>query len=148
MSHNYSQLLCYDLFQTEKNRLSISDLRLRGTHRRSLKMYYSTQITHSLPHAYPFFYQAKPTGYLLVLVPLTVFCIRCMIGAFHTRVAGNMRNQAVNESRGHLHHLKSMRWKSALSDITEADTLDSDSMIHLKIKLKLPLKTCLVLQKT
>ncbi|KAH7568295.1 hypothetical protein JRO89_XS07G0272800 [Xanthoceras sorbifolium] len=80
--------------------------------------------------AFPFHYQAKPTtGYFLVLVPLLAFCIRCMIGAFRTRVAGDSRHQAVNESKGHHRGSKSMRWKSALSDITEADIPEHESRL-------------------
>ncbi|KAL5845828.1 hypothetical protein ACOSQ3_009352 [Xanthoceras sorbifolium] len=114
---------------TEKNKLSI--FYLRETHRRSLKIfnrlldkkYFTMQIARSLPHAKP------TTGYFLVLVPLLAFCIRCMIGAFRTRVAGDSRHQAVNESKGHHRGSKSMRWKSALSDITEADIPEHESRL-------------------
>lgn len=53
------------------------------------------------------------------------FCIRCIIGAFQNRVVGDLRHQAVNESEVDYHGSKSVRWKSALDDIREPDTLDT-----------------------
>lgn len=38
-------------------------------------------------------YQAKTTGYFLVLVPLTAFCVRCVIAAFQTRVTGELKEE-------------------------------------------------------
>ncbi|KAK4567639.1 hypothetical protein RGQ29_003409 [Quercus rubra] len=73
---------------------------------------------------------AKTTGYFLVLVPLIAFCVRCIISALHTRVAGKFRHQVVNESEGRRHGCRSMRWKSALSEILEPDTLDAVSSSH------------------
>ncbi|KAE8022305.1 hypothetical protein FH972_008115 [Carpinus fangiana] len=76
--------------------------------------------SHSFPHA-------KTTGYFLVLVPLIAFCIRCIIAAFHTRAAGELRSQVVSESEGRQPGCRSVRWKSALSDIRETDNLDAES---------------------
>ncbi|KAH9781463.1 hypothetical protein KPL71_008483 [Citrus sinensis] len=70
--------------------------------------------------------QAKTTGYFLVVVPLIAFCIRCMIGAFHTRIAGGSGHQVANGSKGRHPGSKTVRWKSALRDIIEED-LDSGS---------------------
>ncbi|XP_015056896.1 uncharacterized protein LOC107003144 isoform X1 [Solanum pennellii] len=63
---------------------------------------------------------AKTSGYFLVLVPLIGFCIRCIMNAFHHRVARN-KLQDVHQTSG------SMRWKSALRDLTDPDALYSDS---------------------
>ncbi|XP_059451230.1 uncharacterized protein LOC132182038 [Corylus avellana] len=79
--------------------------------------------SHSFPHA-------KTTGYFLVLVPLIAFCIRCIIAAFHTRAAGELRSQVVSESEGRHPGCRSVRWKSALSDIRETDNLDAESSPH------------------
>ncbi|KAJ4713770.1 LysM domain containing protein [Melia azedarach] len=112
---------------TRKNRISSSDL--KEICWRSLNIIdglldrtnFTMQITHGLPHA-------KTAGYFLVLVPLIAFCITCMIGAFHTRITGDSGRQSVNESKGHRHGSKNVRWKSALCDIIEGDALDSDSI--------------------
>ncbi|XP_031283758.1 uncharacterized protein LOC116142456 isoform X3 [Pistacia vera] len=118
---------------TEKD--SLSTVNLKETRQPSLNIFnglldkknHTVQIAHSLPHAYPFYYQAKTTGYFLVMVPLIAFCIRCIIGSFNTRISGNSRHQTVNESKGHHHGSKIVRWKSALGDIMEADSSDSET---------------------
>lgn len=108
-----------------RNRLSSLDL--KEIQQRSLNIFYglldkrhfTSQITHGLP-------QAKTTGYFLVVVFLIAFCIRCVIGAIHTRIAGASGRQVANGSKGHHHGSKTVRWKSALHDIIEED-LDSGS---------------------
>ncbi|KAH9781461.1 hypothetical protein KPL71_008483 [Citrus sinensis] len=115
------------------------------------KRHISMQITHRLPHvssdgrggleigfclkgvefsldltSISILLQAKTTGYFLVVVPLIAFCIRCMIGAFHTRIAGGSGHQVANGSKGRHPGSKTVRWKSALRDIIEED-LDSGS---------------------
>lgn len=77
---------------------------------------------------YLLYYQAKYTGYFLVVVPLIAFCIRCMIGAFHAKVAQSEEIQ---------HEPKRTRWKYALSDITEADIPDAESTSDFKASLYL-----------
>ncbi|XP_043718878.1 uncharacterized protein LOC122666849 isoform X2 [Telopea speciosissima] len=69
----------------------------------------------------------KRTGYFVVLLPLIAFCIRCIMGAFHLRVDKNLKHQAVSESEAYCHGTRTMRWKSALSEITEPDPLHADS---------------------
>ncbi|XP_031283750.1 uncharacterized protein LOC116142456 isoform X2 [Pistacia vera] len=111
---------------TEKD--SLSTVNLKETRQPSLNIFnglldkknHTVQIAHSLPHA-------KTTGYFLVMVPLIAFCIRCIIGSFNTRISGNSRHQTVNESKGHHHGSKIVRWKSALGDIMEADSSDSET---------------------
>ncbi|XP_034676429.1 uncharacterized protein LOC117907138 isoform X5 [Vitis riparia] len=112
-------------FQTEKSKLSSFDTLKRHQHslevlggRLNQKLCTVAPSFHSLSHA-------KTTGYFLVLVPLIAFCIRCIIGAFQNRVVGDLRHQAVNESEVDYHGSKSVRWKSALDDIREPDTLDT-----------------------
>lgn len=70
---------------------------------------------------------ARATGYFLVLVPLIAICIRCINGAFYTRIAGYLGHQDANNSKRHP-GFRSTRWKSALSDIRELDISDSDSV--------------------
>lgn len=82
-----------------------------------------TVTTLRLPHA-------KATGYFLVLVPALAFCIRCIIGAFHTRARRNLGCQASNESRRHHDVPESKRWKHALSDIREPDNLDGEPILN------------------
>lgn len=77
---------------------------------------------------YPLDYQAKSTGYFLVLVPLIAFCIRCIVGAFHTGVFRDTRQQTLDKSRSH-DGPRGMRWKYALSDI-EDPKLDPGSSIE------------------
>ncbi|XP_044510937.1 uncharacterized protein LOC123229295 isoform X1 [Mangifera indica] len=118
---------------------TLSTVNLTETHQTSLNIFngllgkqnLTMQISHSLPHAYPFYYQAKTTAYFLVLVPLIAFCIRCIIDSFNTRISGKLRLKAVNASKGHHHGSKSMRWKSALRDIMEADNSDSETRPEL-----------------
>ncbi|XP_004250651.1 uncharacterized protein [Solanum lycopersicum] len=76
------------------------------------KMLYVLSCRH-LPYA-------KTSGHFLVLVPLIGFCIRCIMNAFHHRVARN-KLQDAHQTSG------SMRWKSALRDLTDPDALYSDS---------------------
>ncbi|KAH0746053.1 uncharacterized protein [Solanum tuberosum] len=76
------------------------------------KMLYVLSCRH-LPYA-------KTSGYFLVLVPLIGFCIRCIMNAFHHRVARN-KLQDVRQASG------SMRWKLALRDLSDPDALYSDS---------------------
>ncbi|KAJ9167321.1 hypothetical protein P3X46_021984 [Hevea brasiliensis] len=71
---------------------------------------------------------AKSTGYFLVLVPLIAFCIRCIVGAFHTGFFRDMRQETSDKSRSHDGN-RGMRWKYALSDI-EDPNLDSESRIE------------------
>ncbi|KAF5192583.1 transmembrane protein, partial [Thalictrum thalictroides] len=66
---------------------------------------------------------AKTTGFFLVLVPLVAICIRCIIGAFQRKVGKDLKHRVINHHRGS----KSIRWKTALSDITELDVLDAES---------------------
>ncbi|KAG8633596.1 hypothetical protein MANES_18G121000v8 [Manihot esculenta] len=80
--------------------------------------------THALPHA-------KSTGYFLVLVPLIAFCIRCIVGAFHTGVFRDTRQQTLDKSRSH-DGPRGMRWKYALSDI-EDPKLDPGSSIESNV---------------
>lgn len=82
-----------------------------------------TVTTLRLPHA-------KATGYFLVLVPALAFCIRCIIGAFHTRARRNLECQASNESRRHHDVPESKHWKHALSDIREPDNLDGEPILN------------------
>ncbi|KAG6751036.1 hypothetical protein POTOM_045553 [Populus tomentosa] len=82
-----------------------------------------TVTTLRLPHA-------KATGYFLVLVPALAFCIRCIIGAFHTRARRNLGCQASNESRRHHDVPESKRWKHALSDLREPDNLDGEPILN------------------
>ncbi|KAH9725368.1 hypothetical protein KPL70_007858 [Citrus sinensis] len=108
-----------------RNRLPSFDLKETLQHSLNIfygpldKKYFVMEITHGLP-------QAKTTGYFLVVVPLIAFCIRCMIGAFHTRIAGGSGHRVANGSKGRHPGSKSVRWKSALRDIIEED-LDSGS---------------------
>ncbi|XP_042483388.1 uncharacterized protein LOC122063748 isoform X2 [Macadamia integrifolia] len=69
----------------------------------------------------------KRTGYFLVLLPLIAFCIRCIMDAFHLRVNKNLKHQAPSESEAYCHGSRTMRWKSALSELTEQDALDDES---------------------
>ncbi|KAH9781487.1 hypothetical protein KPL71_008496 [Citrus sinensis] len=107
-----NRLPSFDLKETLQHSLNVFDGPLD-------KKYFIMEITHGLP-------QAKTTGYFLVVVPLIAFCIRCMIGAFHTRIAGGSGHQVANGSKGRHPGSKTVRWKSALRDIIEED-LDSGS---------------------
>lgn len=70
-------------------------------------------------------YQAKATGYFLVLVPLIAFCIRCVIGVFCTKIIGSsMRHHQETHQHG---SSRGMRWKSALLEPKEAGTMDAGS---------------------
>ncbi|KAJ6885199.1 hypothetical protein NC652_032022 [Populus alba x Populus x berolinensis] len=80
---------------------------------------------------------AKATGYFLVLVPALAFCIRCIIGAFHTRARRNLGCQASNESRRHHDVPESKRWKHALSDIREPDNLDGEPILNSTVSSSL-----------
>ncbi|KAG2714119.1 hypothetical protein I3760_03G011100 [Carya illinoinensis] len=73
---------------------------------------------------------AKTTGYFLVLVPLVAFCVRLVLDAFHTRVAGELKDEVASESEYQHHRCRSMRWKSALSDIEEIDSVDAELSPH------------------
>lgn len=107
-----NRLPSFDLKETLQHSLNVFDRPLD-------KKYFIMEITHGLP-------QAKTTGYFLVVVPLIAFCIRCMIGAFHTRIAGGSGHRVANGSKGRHPGSKTVRWKSALRDIIEED-LDSGS---------------------
>ncbi|KAH9781456.1 hypothetical protein KPL71_008483 [Citrus sinensis] len=114
-----NRLPSFDLKETLQHSLNVFDGPLD-------KKYFIMEITHGLP-------QAKTTGYFLVVVPLIAFCIRCMIGAFHTRIAGGSGHQVANGSKGRHPGSKTVRWKSALRDIIEED-LDSGSRPRTNIQ--------------
>ncbi|XP_021903351.1 uncharacterized protein LOC110818703 isoform X1 [Carica papaya] len=87
----------------------------------SEKKVLSWSTAHSLPHV-------KKSAYFLVLVPLMAFCSKCLIDALFARINGNQDNSStVHGFKDHCGS-KSMRWKSALGDINELDTLDSGSI--------------------
>ncbi|KAF5479425.1 hypothetical protein F2P56_000245 [Juglans regia] len=106
-------------------------LKLRENHLGSLNILdglleqrsFNVLSSHYLPHA-------KTTGYFLVLVPLVAFCIRLILDAFHTRVAGELKDEVASESECQHHRCRSMRWKSVLSDIEEIDSVDAELSPH------------------
>ncbi|CAK9313994.1 unnamed protein product [Citrullus colocynthis] len=71
---------------------------------------------------------ARTTSFI-VLVPLIVFCARCIIGASYARVFGTSRLETVDKREGERHKFRSGRWRSALRDIRELDGLDCESPI-------------------
>lgn len=60
---------------------------------------------------------AKTIGYVLLLVPLVAFCIRCLIAALRSRVAGMIKSKENHIEGGS----KRMRWKSALQELRGED---------------------------
>lgn len=68
---------------------------------------------------------AKTTGSFLVLVPLVVFCIRCIVMAIRSRNARDLRNQEPQMSGDHHRMSKSTRWRTALSDLRDPDAMDT-----------------------
>ncbi|CAK7327834.1 unnamed protein product [Dovyalis caffra] len=109
------ELPCFDQLERLQSSMKIMDGFLN-------QKCFITVTTHSLPHA-------KATGYFLVLVPVIAFCIRCIIGAFHTRARRDLGFQASNESGTHHDVPKSKRWKYALSDMKEPDNFDGESVL-------------------
>ncbi|KAK9162039.1 hypothetical protein Syun_002941 [Stephania yunnanensis] len=100
----------------------------------TLNMHVTRKITalttshHSLITCCPSYYQAKTTGYFLVLVPLIAFCIRCIIVAIQHRTEGDSkRRRGLNKSKSHHYESRNMRWKSALSDIREPELVNAAS---------------------
>lgn len=78
----------------------------------------------------PSFYQfpdAKTAGSFYVLVPLVAFCIGCIMGAFQIILAKNSRHRAAKKLGVHHHTSNSARWKTALSDLRDPDSLDAES---------------------
>ncbi|XP_038890845.1 uncharacterized protein LOC120080288 isoform X2 [Benincasa hispida] len=71
---------------------------------------------------------ARTTSFI-VLVPLIVFCARCIIGASYARVFGTSRLETVDKREGKHHKFRSGHWRSALRDIRELDGLDCESPI-------------------
>ncbi|PON74515.1 LysM domain containing protein [Parasponia andersonii] len=91
---------------------------------KNFKVLYSRCV----PHGFPSYHQARTIGCFLVLVPLMTFCIRCIMGAFHTRVFGELRHQAVKESVVKHHRSRGGRWRSALGDAWEPEKTDTESI--------------------
>ncbi|KAF9608558.1 hypothetical protein IFM89_009924 [Coptis chinensis] len=69
----------------------------------------------------------RTTGYILVVVPLIAFCIGCIINVFHQRVGEYLKRPVVNKSNVHHPRSRNIHWKTALSDIREAEVLDDES---------------------
>ncbi|KAF4346925.1 hypothetical protein G4B88_024322, partial [Cannabis sativa] len=81
------------------------------------------------PHGFPSYYQARTVCGFLVLAPLMAFCVKCIISAFHTRVFGELRHKAVNESVLKNHRSRGERWRYALGDAWEPEKLDTESIL-------------------
>lgn len=75
-------------------------------------------------HQFPI---AKTVSSFPVLVPLAAFCIGCIIGAFQIVQAKKSRHKAAKKSGVHHHSSTSARWKTALSDLRDPDSLDAES---------------------
>lgn len=71
--------------------------------------------------------QAKTISSFPVLVPMAAFCIGCIIGAFQIILAKKSRHKAAKKSGVHHHSPTSARWKTALSDLRDPESLDSES---------------------
>ncbi|XP_008459633.1 uncharacterized protein LOC103498697 isoform X2 [Cucumis melo] len=71
---------------------------------------------------------ARTTSFI-VLVPLVIFCTRCIIGASYARVFGTLKLKAINKQEGERHKFRSGHWRSALRDIRELDGLDCEAPI-------------------
>ncbi|XP_073280954.1 uncharacterized protein [Primulina huaijiensis] len=69
---------------------------------------------------------AKTTSSFLVLVPLVAFCIGCIMVAIRIRNAKDLRNQEPQMSGVHQRMSKSTRWRTALSDLTNPDGMDTE----------------------
>ncbi|XP_008459634.1 uncharacterized protein LOC103498697 isoform X3 [Cucumis melo] len=72
--------------------------------------------------------KARTTSFI-VLVPLVIFCTRCIIGASYARVFGTLKLKAINKQEGERHKFRSGHWRSALRDIRELDGLDCEAPI-------------------
>lgn len=72
-------------------------------------------------------YQAKFSGHFVALVPLIVFCIVCIVGAFPTRVAKDKEFEESDEP------MRLQRWKNVLSDNGELDILHSESRLDYNV---------------
>ncbi|XP_022141746.1 uncharacterized protein LOC111012032 isoform X2 [Momordica charantia] len=77
-------------------------------------------------HVSPRLPPARTTSFI-VLVPLIVFCARCIIGASYARVSKTSKLKTIDKSEGEHHKFRSGHWRSALRDIRELDGLDSES---------------------
>ena len=63
------------------------------------------------------------------MAPLVAFCIRCIINAFHTRVFGELKHIAGNETVLKNHRSKGERWRYALGDAWEPKKMDAESTL-------------------
>lgn len=72
------------------------------------------------------------------------FCIRCIIGAFQTRVFGGLRHRAVNESVVKHHRSRGGRWRSALGDAwePEPEKTDAESLPDSTVSITVPILGC------
>ncbi|XP_073139765.1 uncharacterized protein [Henckelia pumila] len=70
--------------------------------------------------------RAKTTGSFLVLVPLVVFCIRCIMVAIRSRNARDLGNQEPQISGVGHRMSKSTRWRTALSELRDPDAMDTE----------------------
>ncbi|PKI55002.1 hypothetical protein CRG98_024602 [Punica granatum] len=123
--HRYTQ-------KTERSSLLNFTLNPQQIHKRAMntinglslqQQNFTLLIPQKLPHA-------KATGYFLVLVPLIAFCIRCVIGVFCTKTTGPSLKNHHDAHEPEQHHdgpSRSMRWKSALLEPKEPDTVDIES---------------------
>ncbi|RZC73381.1 hypothetical protein C5167_048864 [Papaver somniferum] len=67
------------------------------------------------------YYQAKTTGYILLLVPVVAVCIRYIIHVFQHGNFTNWKHQGLNQPKGHNFGSRSICWKTALRDIREPE---------------------------
>ncbi|KAL5704090.1 hypothetical protein ACHQM5_022563 [Ranunculus cassubicifolius] len=74
----------------------------------------------------PRFLPAKTNGYFLVLVPLIAVCIRLIIQAIQHRLHHDLNRKMVNKPNEQHLGSRGIRWKTALNDLREMDTLDSE----------------------
>ncbi|XP_073294648.1 uncharacterized protein [Primulina huaijiensis] len=70
--------------------------------------------------------RAKTTGSFLVPVPLVIFCIRCIMVATRNRNARDLINQEPQMSGVHHRMSKITRCRTALSDLRDPDTMDTE----------------------
>ncbi|XP_075480434.1 uncharacterized protein LOC142521119 isoform X2 [Primulina tabacum] len=71
-------------------------------------------------------YEAIAPSFTLFLVPLVIFCIRCIMVAIRSRNARDLRNQEPQISGVHHRMSKSTRWRTALSDLRDPDTMSTE----------------------
>ncbi|XP_011656104.1 uncharacterized protein LOC101208955 isoform X3 [Cucumis sativus] len=71
---------------------------------------------------------ARTTSFI-VLVPLVIFCARCIIGASYARAFGTLKLKAIDKQEGERRKFRSGHWRSALRDIRELDGLDCEAPI-------------------